>query len=469
MNRFDKIFFILLLTISLTISLPIRINAIVTVSAFTVFAILIVSLGNFSREFIKSPVFNLLAIQFILLLIGLLYTSDIEKGMSDVERSSFILAYLIISQYPLKKMTVSYLILAFAAGCFSITFYGLYYALFVLTGGQQKQVFELGHTYFADIILIHPLYLSIYFIFIFFFLLETARTKKLMLTNLSLAGIGVALISITGIIFFLRSQMSLITFAMLLVMYTIIILKRRAWLVTFIFFFLLETARTKKLMLTNLSLAGIGVALISITGIIFFLRSQMSLITFAMLLVMYTIIILKRRAWLVTFILFTIALLVFLLDQNRVTTFFDTYGKNVSTALDQRFSVWQGTIEGIKTAPFFGAGTGGEQQLINEGYAKTGYQEGIDNSYNAHNQYLQFMARNGILELGCFLTLLIYSFRQSLKMPNYTFLMFNMSVTLIMFTESFLDVQRGIVFFYFFLCAFIYLPYESTTQPLKDV
>ncbi|MEK6780179.1 MAG: O-antigen ligase family protein [Bacteroidota bacterium] len=401
MNRFDKIFFILLLTISLTISLPIRINAIVTVSAFTVFAILIVSLGNFSREFIKSPVFNLLAIQFILLLIGLLYTSDIEKGMSDVERSSFILAYLIISQYPLKKMTVSYLILAFAAGCFSITFYGLYYALFVLTGGQQKQVFELGHTYFADIILIHPLYLSIYFIFIFFFLLETARTKKLMLTNLSLAGIGVALISITGIIFFLRSQMSLITFAMLLVMYTIIIL--------------------------------------------------------------------KRRAWLVTFILFTIALLVFLLDQNRVTTFFDTYGKNVSTALDQRFSVWQGTIEGIKTAPFFGAGTGGEQQLINEGYAKTGYQEGIDNSYNAHNQYLQFMARNGILELGCFLTLLIYSFRQSLKMPNYTFLMFNMSVTLIMFTESFLDVQRGIVFFYFFLCAFIYLPYESTTQPLKDV
>ena len=135
----------------------------------------------------------------------------------------------------------------------------------------------------------------------------------------------------------------------------------------------------------------------------------------------------------------------------------------------ERFSVWQGTIEGIKTAPFFGAGTGGEQKLINEGYAKTGYQEGIDNSYNAHNQYLQFMARNGILELGCFLTLLIYSFKQSLKIPNYTFLMFNMSVTLIMFTESFLDVQRGIVFFYFFLCAFIYLPYESTSQPLKDV
>jgi O-antigen ligase len=271
----------------------------------------------------------------------------------------------------------------------------------MLADEQQKQIFELGHTYFADIVLIHPLYLSTYFIFIFFFLLETLRTKRDVLNTLSKVGVTIALIFIVGMLLFLRSQMSLITFVMLLVMYAIIIL--------------------------------------------------------------------KRRAWLVTFVLFTIALLVFLLDQNRVTTFFDTYGKNVSTALDQRFSVWRGAIEGIKTAPFFGAGTGGEQELINEGYSKTGYQEGIDNSYNAHNQYLQFMARNGILELGCFLALLIYSFRQSLKMTNYTFLMLNMSVTLIMFTESFLDVQRGIVFFYFFLCAFIYLPYESTSLTVKDV
>lgn len=399
---FLRIVLTIALVVAFSIPFPIRINSVVIGTMFSLLVVLSVVEAGINKEFIKSPLVLLISLLFLITGLGLIFTPDIKQGWRDIERSSFLIAFLVlIYHFRNLDITMFKLIVAFTAGCFAITIYGFGYVLIMLRDDQQKQVLELGHTYFADIILIHPLYLSIYFIFIFFFLVETIRTKKTILSNLSKIGLSAVLISIVGILFFLRSQMGLLIFAMLLVMYTIIIL--------------------------------------------------------------------KRRAWLVTFVLFTTALLVFLLDPHRVATFFDTYGKNVSTALDQRFSVWHGAIEGIKTAPFFGAGTGGEQQLINKGYAKTGYQEGIDNSYNAHNQYLQFMARNGILELGCFLALLIYSFRQSLKMPNYTFLMFNMSVTLIMFTESFLDVQRGIVFFYFFLCAFIYLPYESTSQPMKDV
>jgi len=402
LSRIIKLGLPLALGLTFLIPFPLRINSIAIVIIFALFTLLSIIEGGLRKDFIKSPVVLLITLLFLIAGLGLIFTSDINQGWNDLERSAFLISFLVII-YQFKKfnITVFQLIIAFAVGCFVIILYGFGFAFISLKGDEQKQVFEFGHTYFSDIILIHPLYLSVYFIFVFFFLLETVRTKKDVLNNLSKVGVATALI--------------------------------------FIF------------------------------GLLLFLRSQMSLLIFAMLLVMYTIIILKKRAWLVTFGLFTIALLVFLLDPHRVTTFFDTYGKNVSTALDQRFSVWRGTLEAIETAPFFGAGTGGEQQLINEGYAKTGYQEGIDNSYNAHNQYLQFIARNGILELGCFLTLLIYSFMQSLKMTNYTFLMFNMSVTLIMFTESFLDVQRGIVFFYFFLCAFIYLPYESTPQPLRDV
>ena len=401
-DRSSKILSILSLILVFSIPFPIRVNSFFVAFVFFLFSVLVIKEKRLKYNFVKPTAGLLIIGLFLISLFGLAYTSNLEQGWKNLERSAFLISFLFIV-YQMRGLNIQVfkLIVTFAVGCFAVALFGLAYTLIVLKGDQQKQVFEFGHTYFADIILIHPVYLSIYLIFIFFSILETIRTRK---SQLSIGGkIGLAL------------------------------------------------------------------AQIFILGLLFFLRSQMSLITFAMLLVMYTIIILKRRAWLVTFVLFTIALLVFLLDQNRVTTFFDTYGKNVSTALDQRFSVWHGAIEGIKTAPFFGAGTGGEQQLINKGYAKTGYQEGIDNSYNAHNQYLQFMARNGILELGCFLALLIYSFRQSLKMPNYTFLMFNMSVTLIMFTESFLDVQRGIVFFYFFLCAFIYLPYESTSQPMKDV
>ena len=387
----------LLLTFS--IPFPLRVNSVAIVIFFSLFTL---ATGEIDKKFLKSPAFFLISLLFVIDGIGLIFTSDASKGWSDIERSAFQMAFLLlVYQFRVLNISLIKLIVSFTIGCFTITICGLVYAMFFLKGAIQKQIFESGHTYFADIILIHPVYLSIYFIFIFFFLLETVRSRKSTLSRLFLIGIGTALAFIVGMLFFLRSQMSLIIFVMLLVMYTIIIL--------------------------------------------------------------------KRRAWLVTFLLFTVLLLVFLLDPSRVATFFDTYGKNVSSALDQRFSVWRGTIEGIKTAPYFGAGTGGEQQLINKGYAITGYQGGIDNSYNAHNQYLQFLARNGIPELLCFLALLFYSFRQSLKMHNYTFLMFNMAVTLIMFTESFLDVQRGIVFFYFFLCAFIYLPYESTPQPVKSV
>lgn len=390
------------LLLAFSIPFPLRINSVVIVTFFSIFTLLVLVTGEIERKFIRSPLFVLVSVLFVIGGIGLIFTSDVVKGWSDIERSSFQIAFLLlIYQFRVLNISVFKLAVAFTIGCFTVTIYGLSYALLFLKGDTQKEVFELGHTSFSDIILIHPVYLSLYFIFSFFFLLETVRTRSSTLNKASKLGIAAALIFIIGILMFLRAQMSLLIFVMLLVMYTIIIL--------------------------------------------------------------------KKRAWLITFVLFTIALLVFLLDPYRVTTFFDTYGKNVSSALDQRFSVWRGTIEGIKTALFFGAGTGGEQELINRGYAKTGYQEGIYNSYNAHNQYLQFMARNGILELGCFLALLIYSFRQSLKMPNYTFLMFNMTVTLIMFTESFLDVQRGIVFFYFFLCAFIYLPYESASQSVRNV
>jgi len=381
----------------ISIPLPIRISSLILVITLALFLIKAIKEKDFSLNFITSPLAILTISLFLISAIGLLYTSNLTQGLLDLERSAFLISLLFIVYYMRKlNIPVFKLIITFAIGCFAVIIYGLAYALIMLNDDQQNRVFELGHTYFSDIIIIHPIYMSVYFIFIFFFLMETIRQKR---ENLK-----------------------------------------------------------------PLFIIGIGVAIVSIVGILFFLRSQMSLVIFVMLLVIYTVIILKRRAWFVTFALFTVALLVFLLDSNRVTTFFDRYGKNVSSALDQRFSVWHGTIEAIKTAPFFGAGTGGEQELINEGYAKTGYQEGIDNSYNAHNQYLQFFVRNGIPEFLCFLALLFYSFRQSLKTTNYAFLMFNMIVTLIMLTESFLNVQRGIVFFFFFVFAFLYLPYESEKE-----
>jgi O-antigen ligase len=224
-----------------------------------------------------------------------------------------------------------------------------------------------------------------------------------------------------------------------------------------ILFFLVEFVRTNYDLLgvrNKLVLAGASFLVILI---IIFLRSKTSIILLPALLFIYSVIVLKRRGWLVVFLLMFVGLTTFLLDRNNSLDLIDKYGA-VSKAFDQRLYIWKGAIEGIKASPWIGSGTGSAQELLNSGYAKIGYQEGIDNQFNAHNQYLQFMARNGLPELLCFLAILAYSFWRSTKQSNYTFLMFNILVSLVMLTESFLSVQKGIVFFYFFLLAFIYLP-----------
>lgn len=234
---------------------------------------------------------------------------------------------------------------------------------------------------------------------------------------------------------------------------------------TLLFFFFLEEFRTRRCeQKTGVKLAW-ATLIVFAFAMVLFLRSKTGLIVLPALLVIYLVIVLKKRGWMVAFILVIVAFLTFLLDSNPAMNFLNGYGRTVSSAFDERTSIWRGAIEGIKVSPWIGAGTGGDQELINSGYAKIGYQEGIDSSFNAHNQYLQFMARNGVIELTCFLILLAYSFWKSQQRSNYTFLMFNMLVSFVMLTESFLSVQKGIAFFYFFLVTFHFLPDEKSNKP----
>lgn len=222
-------------------------------------------------------------------------------------------------------------------------------------------------------------------------------------------------------------------------------------------FFLLEMVRVKNSELTLIKKLFYLIGIIGAVLMVFFLRPKTGLLIFPVLMFLYAVLILNRRGWFFAFLIFTVSVVAFLLDKSSVLEVVDQYGSTVSTAFDQRLFIWKGALEGVKNSPLIGAGTGGTQELLNEGYRSIGYEEGVVNEFNAHNQYLQFVARNGLLELTVFLTILGYSFWRSSKQSNYAFLMFNMLVAFVMITESFLSVQKGIVFFYFFLLAFIYL------------
>jgi O-antigen ligase len=208
--------------------------------------------------------------------------------------------------------------------------------------------------------------------------------------------------------------------------------------------------------------------LIASIAILAFLRSQMALMVFTTVIIFYLLVITRKRAWLIAFFLFTVGLITLLLDSEGTLSQLSYYGKNVSTALDNRIVLWKAVINGLKGNVLFGAGTGGEQALINEGYRQASFAEGIENSFNAHNQYLQFVCRNGLIELGAFMALLIYCFWKAQHQQNLVFMLFLISFSLIMLTESCLNTPRGIVFFYFFVSAFIFLPYKFDKESETD-
>lgn len=385
----------LVMILAIVMPFPVRITGLVTFIISICYFVYLVASKKVDRNLLKNRLFLLLIISFAIMVIGCLW-GDYNTGLMVLERGLFLIAFpIVIYHARISSLTVSQIVMAFFVGCFLVSLAGWINVFWT----ADYSIVREGHTKFTSVLDIHPAYLSAYFVFLFFFFTESIKKNYFTIPK-------------------------------------------------------------------RLTLLYGAAALYSLT-IVFFLRSQISMLSFVILLFVYFIIRLKKRAWLVSFVLFTLLFLNYLFDTHRVSTFFDQYGKNVSTALDDRIKLWTGVAEGIKMSPILGAGTGSEQTLINEGYKKVGYLDGIKYTYNAHNQYLQFWSRNGVAELLCFLILLTYLFLRAVKMRSLAFLIFLMMVSLIMFTESFLNVQKGIVFFYFFACVFTMIRGEQSDPVAK--
>jgi O-antigen ligase len=372
-----------------SIPFAIRFNSIVLVACFScLFFFALISRLSFN-DLIRWKLFWTIVIHYVVILIGLIYSSNLNQGSADVERFTFALIVpvfvFIASQFGVRQVHILY---AFTAGCILLTLYG-FGIVFSLEPGERSEVLKLGHLNFTDYIGIHPTYLGLYFLLIFFFLLEQLRHN--------------------------RER------------------KDRAWISTV-------------------------VVIAYVVGMLLFLRAQIVLLIFFASLVLYVLVLFRKRAALITFFLFASGIFAFFADPHRVTTFFDRYGKNVSTALDNRIELWASVVETISQQPIIGAGTGDEQDALDAGYRRDRFAEGYENSYNAHNQYLEFIVRNGVIEIVAFLALLYFGFKGALQSNNYTYLLFIMIFCLAMMVESCLNVQKGIVFFYFFLTAFAILP-----------
>ena len=193
--------------------------------------------------------------------------------------------------------------------------------------------------------------------------------------------------------------------------------------------FLIESKKRKKLFY-------IAVLLIIYTGIIIchtraiWIALSFSLILFIYLLSHYKInkILRDNKKWLIIlFSLFSLIILIYSTDNPLNRSSITAAERAVSTfniqgsSLRARLLIWQTTLDMIKDRPLFGSGIGTFKMNYLDYQAEIlqknpHYIKYSGKAAEAHNEYLQMMAELGIVGLGVFLSILFIFYSSIFKL-----------------------------------------------------
>jgi hypothetical protein len=116
----------------------------------------------------------------------------------------------------------------------------------------------------------------------------------------------------------------------------------------------------------------------------------------------------------------------------------------------------------IKANPFTGVGIGDKKyklierdtSLGDKRYVEFGLNTKPDDVFNPHNQFLDFWIAAGIIPVICLILFFINQFSKALRYKNILYLGLLYCFCLFCFTDRAMMVQRGQIFFLFFVCLF---------------
>ena len=104
---------------------------------------------------------------------------------------------------------------------------------------------------------------------------------------------------------------------------------------------------------------------------------------------------------------------------------------------------------------WFGVGTGNWKEAFGKAYRQLGSKMNPQWFGHAHNQYLNYWVKYGLLGLLIILTLIIYPIVHSKAYRNPIFLLFLVNMLLANFADSILETHVGGYFFVLFYCLFL--------------
>lgn len=139
----------------------------------------------------------------------------------------------------------------------------------------------------------------------------------------------------------------------------------------------------------------------------------------------------------------------------------DYYHQYHFTGANVRLAIWKviTLILQEDKAILFGVGTGDAQDRLTEEYVQRGFYAGDESlgqtgflTYNAHNQFFQYLITFGLNGCIVFLIVLLSIVQMSILLKSSVLKAFCVSFVIFSMTESTLEVQKGIVFFVFMVC-----------------
>jgi hypothetical protein len=168
-----------------------------------------------------------------------------------------------------------------------------------------------------------------------------------------------------------------------------------------------------------------------------------------------------------SFLIFTLAGILFLKNAVDTKTSRDWKLNNISVRANYGVEAFRI----IKKHPLFGVGIGDKKYKLIERdttlgdkrYVEFGLNTKPDDVFNPHNQFLDFWIDAGIIPVICLLLFFINQFAKVLRYKNILYLGLLYCFCLFCFTDMAMMVQRGQIFFLFFICLF-----ENELERKKD-
>ncbi|HEY6160314.1 MAG TPA: O-antigen ligase family protein, partial [Bacteroidia bacterium] len=382
--------------------------------------------GQWKNKVIRlkdNPFALLLAALYLYYVAGLLWTSNMDSGLQDIETklSMLVLPLVIVSSPSLSRSAIHTILNGLVAGCVLSMLICIGHSVYSFYDERWQVAHGLLHDTYTNVdfffssrlsVFAHPSYMAMFvnlaLLYLFYRLLSCGgkalpRAKKLLLVILN------ACFSV--FIFFLASRMGMITLLL-------------SWIGVIVFIVVKR----------KLFLWGAGTLILLIIG-----------------------------SW---FLYTHSAIIASRIDYALETLRSKKLDKTSSESSAVRVLIWEQARKVIMYHPLQGAGTGDAKDELLERYRIEGMSGALEHNLNAHDQYYQTTIALGfpggiLLLLAMFLPVFVPGKRDPL------FLFFILLVSLNFLVESMLETQAGVVFFAFFTSLLLAAEYSRRNGPMR--